>query len=154
MPLQNDITIATLANFATKFRIKKDNCWVWVGTTGRNKGRGNFRYNHTNYIAYNFLYRVLKGELPPGLVLDHLCRNPTCVNPKHLEPVTLVENVMRGNSPHAINARKKYCKYGHLFGEQGEWAKKLGRRECTTCHMLKERIRREKRRKHFATSTR
>jgi hypothetical protein len=37
------------------------------------------------------------GEIPDGLMLDHLCRNTACVNPSHLEPVTNSVNVQRGN---------------------------------------------------------
>ena len=35
------------------------------------------------------------GSIPDGLHLDHLCRVPACVNPEHLEPVTLAENNRR-----------------------------------------------------------
>lgn len=34
--------------------------------------------------------------IPRGYVIDHLCRNPACCNPKHLEPVTGAENRRRG----------------------------------------------------------
>ena len=37
------------------------------------------------------------GSIGDGLVIDHLCRNPRCVNPDHLEPVTTAVNTLRGN---------------------------------------------------------
>lgn len=42
------------------------------------------------------MYELLVGPIPPGLQIDHLCRNKICVNPAHLEPVTHRENLMRG----------------------------------------------------------
>jgi hypothetical protein len=36
------------------------------------------------------------GPIPEGLQIDHLCRNPGCVNPAHLELVTNAENTQRG----------------------------------------------------------
>jgi len=52
--------------------------------------------------AHRFAYEELVGPIPEGLDLDHLCRNKTCVNPAHLEPVTRAENVRRAHI-----ARKK-----------------------------------------------
>jgi hypothetical protein len=45
--------------------------------------------------AHRLVYRALRGPIPDGLTLDHLCRVPACVNPWHLEPVTAAENSRR-----------------------------------------------------------
>jgi hypothetical protein len=87
------------------------NCWPWKGVTGPS-GYGTFR----NYRAHRVAYTLMRGPIPDGLTLDHLCRNPSCVNPQHLEPVTSVVNTMRGTSPMALNARKTHCPKGHLLG--------------------------------------
>lgn len=34
-------------------------------------------------------------EIPDGYEIDHLCRNPLCVNPEHLDAVTRRENMRR-----------------------------------------------------------
>lgn len=47
--------------------------------------------------AHRFAYELVKGPIPEGLTLDHLCNVPLCVNPDHLEPVTLSENIRRAN---------------------------------------------------------
>jgi len=66
-------------------------------------------------MAHRRVYTLLKGAIPDGLTLDHLCRFTSCVNPDHLEPVTAGENVLRGNTAGGINARKTHCVHGHEF---------------------------------------
>jgi len=83
-------------------------CWMWTGTRTK-QGYGNLcsSVKRTN-IAHRLVYEALVGPIPEGLHLDHLCREPGCVNPQHLEPVTLAENIRRGVRP-----TYKYCKRGH-----------------------------------------
>lgn len=69
-------------------------CWVWqgrpdVGGYGRLRDGGGLRQAHVVF------YERRCGPVPDGLVLDHLCSVPRCVNPDHLEAVTQVVNVRR-----------------------------------------------------------
>lgn len=79
------------------------------------------------------------GPVPDGMELDHGCRTPACVRPFHLEPVLHRENVLRGDSPSAHNARKTYCPRGHSYDSQ----RTNGQRGCKTCHREQERARRK-----------
>ena len=90
-------------------------CWNWVGNTS--DGYGALRIDRKMVKAHRFAYELLVGPIPDGLQLDHLCRNRACCNPGHLEPVTDVENILRGEGPPAVNARKTHCIHGHEFTE-------------------------------------
>jgi len=82
-------------NGSPKFSVMPNGCWNWIGFLDRNGygicGRG---VNNEKY-AHRAVYRYFRGTIPKGMTLDHLCRNRSCVNPDHLEPVTLKENVRR-----------------------------------------------------------
>lgn len=72
-------------------------CWEWTaGVNNRGYGYFHVAVGQSPVGAHRFAYEQLVGPIPDGLVIDHLCRNPPCVNPDHLEPVRFRENLMRG----------------------------------------------------------
>src|SRR5947209_2044527 len=75
---------------------KTASCWNWNGSKLR--GYGLFRVHSPQSMTYahRFVYESIVGPIPEGLELDHLCRNPSCVNPDHLEAVPHKVNVLRG----------------------------------------------------------
>jgi hypothetical protein len=92
--------------------------------------------------AHRVTYALVKGPIPAGLQLDHLCRNTSCVNPNHLEAVTTRENTMRSTGLSALNAKKTHCLRGHEFTPENTYVKRGdGARVCRQC--AAERTRRE-----------
>ena len=88
-------------------------CWLWEGSV-ESSGYGQMGVGRNNLqMAHRVSYLVHVGPVPEGKVLDHICRNPSCINPDHLEAVTHVENMRRGkngvlrNSWHPTSVRKK-----------------------------------------------
>ncbi len=108
-----------------------DECWPWL-STHNHKGYGQFMVDGKVKMAHRLAYEDRIGPIPPGLTLDHLCRNRACCNPAHLEPVSNRENILRGNGATARNARKTHCKNGHEFTPDNIYRSSTGR-ECRTC---------------------
>lgn len=69
-------------------------CWNWSRYKDSN-GYGRASANGGMDWAHRVYYRRHKGDIPEGYEIDHLCSNPPCVNPDHLEAVTRTEHVRR-----------------------------------------------------------
>lgn len=107
-----------------------EECWQWGGTL-RPDGYGVMLVDKRRPMAHRVAYEHHLGPIPDGLTIDHLCRNKSCVNPFHMEPVTAVENVRRSDAYSAVNARKTHCNHGHEFTPENtyQWH---GHRQCRT----------------------
>lgn len=83
--------------FVQKIEIVGD-CWIWTGARNRNDMTyGQFRDENTKRVqAHTFAYEFFVGPITKGLEPDHVCRIPACVNPRHIESVTKLENRLRG----------------------------------------------------------
>lgn len=108
-------------------------CWEWKLSTFNN-GYGQKRHGGKTMLAHRYMYELHRVPIPGGLCLDHLCRNKICVNPKHLEAVTMKENAMRGVGPASINAKKTHCAKGHPYrGRNLRIDSCTGQRICRIC---------------------
>lgn len=107
-------------------------CWVWIAAK-TSDGYGRFRLGNTHVMAHRFAYETEVGTILPGQTMDHLCRNRACVRPEHLEPVSMRENLLRGDTFQAKNAAKTHCKYGHEFSAKNTAYNKVGGRICILC---------------------
>lgn len=125
-------------------------CWLWEGFLDSD-GYGKIKKGgctHKKITAHRLSLTLSGVKLKKNLVVDHLCRNRRCVNPKHLEQVTWGENVYRGFNPMAMNARKTHCPKGHEYDKLNTYINPKGQRICRKCTAMhqrayKARLRRE-----------
>lgn len=134
-------------------------CWFWTGYINRLGYAVLSIQDRPNYV-HRLSYQIHIGKIPEGLELDHLCRNRSCVNPSHLEPVTNRENVLRGLVPTifaAFNKARKeaaeartHCKLGHELTPENTRVEMrkgvIGNRLCKTCQREISKARTERER--------
>jgi hypothetical protein len=120
---------------------KSGDCWIWTaailspaGTKyARTGGYGMFGVGSKVLRAHRVSYEMANGPVPPGLEIDHLCRNKKCVNPSHLEAVTHLENVRR------YFRTITSCKWGHEYTPENTYIKPNGSRNCRECNRTRSR---------------
>lgn len=113
-------------------------CWEWTNNLTPS-GYGKLKVRQRSRAAHRVSYELLVGPIPPGLQLDHLCRNRACVNPDHLEPVTPQTNSLRGATWASRNAAKTSCPQGHVFTAANTYTNPAGSRCCRTCRNARKR---------------
>lgn len=141
MSVQSDWSDGLGGRLLRRVEFSEAGCWEWLGAI-RKDGYGAITVKNRSFLVHRVAYEEWMGPIPEGLVLDHLCRNRKCFNPAHLEPVTLVENLLRGVRTNQC-AKVTHCKRGHPFDEENtlRWR---GQRLCRACRAVKYRNWREK----------
>ncbi|MDX3637697.1 HNH endonuclease signature motif containing protein [Streptomyces europaeiscabiei] len=128
-----------------------DGCWLYTGALMKD-GYARVKDTSTDYalLTHRVVYEQLVGPVPEGLVLDHLCRVRHCVNPQHLEPVTVLENNQRG-----VRARlgeRTHCAEGHEFTPENTVPQRRKRKSGVTltpvCRTCRNAYYRAKSRRH------
>lgn len=131
------MNITTLTDRFWSKVIQDGDCWVWTGARNSN-GYGQWAVTGRSRSVHRLAYEAFVGPIPDGLVLDHLCRRRTCLNPDHLEPVTDAENSRRSAlTLTSINTAKTHCLRGHPLSGDNLVMKKRGARppvrNCREC---------------------
>ena len=143
-PLNNliGLSLKKLERFISK--IKRDSasgCWIWTGSFDR-KGYGKFWVStaYANAIAHRLCYRLCSDVDIEGKHLHHICENPKCVNPYHLEPLTAKAHIHK--TPQSISYQcsiRTNCPYGHPYDEENTYWSPRGKRQCLACRKARDR---------------
>lgn len=110
---------------------QSNGCLIWTGALTAD-GYGCVRVDGRAQYTHRVAYELNVGPIPDGHQIDHLCRRRACAEPTHLEAVTQRENVLRGEGPTAINARRTHCIRNHPLA--GDNLQRTGAaRRCRQC---------------------
>lgn len=121
-------------NLLRRLALKPNGCVEYNG--GDNGvGYGKVNRDGRSVYAHRAMWELMVGPIPEGLELDHLCRNPPCVNVGHLEPVTHAENMRRAA------AARTHCPHGHEYDRLTN-----GRRWCSRCRVAERQRAKAKKR--------
>ncbi len=117
-------------------------CWMWQGHVnpkGYARQHIPLRFGSTKkqYRIHRQAYIRLVRPIASDLVIDHLCRNRACVNPAHLEHVTVAENNAR-SADARIMPPQTHCAQGHEYEPKVPGQ----RRRCHICNSATSRARR------------
>lgn len=128
-----NLTPAEHDRFMSKVE-ENNGCWLWRDPLDKD-GYGSFYLRRKRRRAHRVGWYMLRGEIPEGMVINHICGHRHCVNPQHLTLFTVRENALKDSrSIGAVNARKTHCRQGHIFDRVYG-----GQRYCSTCDAAKAR---------------
>lgn len=105
-----DRTAERQAKLEARFWSKVDmsgECWEWMAYKDR-QGYPRFPIQEQgstkSQYAHRAAYELVKGAIPEGMHIDHMCHNPGCVNPDHLRAVTHKQNHENRKGASSISA--------------------------------------------------
>lgn len=126
-------------------------CWLWLGHKNI-LGYGKLSYKGKIKQAHRVIFEIIGQPIKYNLVVDHMCKNTSCVNPSHLREVTFKQNIFENsNSPAYTRKVSTHCERGHKWTDDNiYWAKgKNGviYRHCRKCTLSRQAKYREQKRK-------
>ena len=88
-----DQTIWQLWHFHSSLIIAEGDspCWIWKGR--KRSGYGYVMVQGRQQQAHRYAYELYRSPIPAGMVIRHICNQPACCNPEHLQVGTQHENM-------------------------------------------------------------
>jgi len=147
----------TVERFWSMVDKRPNGCWIWTGRRDEN-GYGVLNYCKVFWRAHRFSYEVCSGLTVTNDHLHHTCENRACVNPEHLQDLTVLQHsLVTRTSACSIHREKTHCIHGHPFSEENTYIRKdNGGRMCRTCGLARAKEKRlrlsvERKRKRLET---
>jgi hypothetical protein len=119
----------------------RPDCQLWP--TPDHKGYGRITVDGRHVRIHRLFWEEKNGQIPDGLVIDHLCRVRSCCNTEHMEVVTPAENSRRGVASRGLPDE---CRQGHPYSGDNLIVNAKGRRYCRACEQTRDRARRRPKR--------
>lgn len=126
-------------------KLSDDQCWPWLGSNRR--GYGQIWSDGSNRPAPQVSWEIANGApFPTGKMACHTCDNPPCVNPAHIWPGTMSDNILdcvakgRHVAMSPVNMRQSHCKRGHAFTPDNIYTTPGGSRSCRACRAARQDV--------------
>lgn len=128
--------------FTVEDRGHETPCHIWQGAKNKD-GYAVVKREGKTHLLHRLTWAEENGPIPAGQVMDHLCRIHACIRPEHLEPVTLKENLRRGEGHGGV--LRTHCRRGHRLTGRNLYKRSDGTHRCRTCMLAANRAYRVRR---------
>lgn len=98
--------------------ILSNECWISNGWIDKNGSAFIYIDNRNHLLSRASAYAYLDFDLTNSKLILHKCKTKGCFNPAHIYVGNTSDNnndAVRDGTYKNQNARKKYCKHGHLL---------------------------------------
>jgi len=88
---------------AIEYMVGDNGCFNCTSHKPNNAGYSQVYIGGRKILIHRYVYEIFNGEIKSNLIVRHKCDNPSCINPKHLEVGTYLDN----SNDCIIRGRKK-----------------------------------------------
>lgn len=129
--------------FGFRHAVRASGCWEWTGGYTNPAGYGTITIpGEPQKYAHRASYEIEVGPIPDGMTVDHICFNPPCIRPSHLQLLSLSANASR----HMVSTLPT-CVRGHVYDADTTYIRSRNggrQRQCMACQRENQAVYRAK----------
>jgi hypothetical protein len=116
-----------MSRFSRSFALDSaTQCWIWTANTDP-MGYARFSFKNKDYSGHRVSWYVSGRTVPEGMVIDHICHTPACVNPSHLRLAS-----RKQNQEHRLpTSTRATSGYRNIIRWRGGWMVRVGHNKRT-----------------------